>query len=191
MVKLSFTVAFALSLFLCVFLLSREVSICQTAVPEAWRKIDAEGLFTFDLPPGMKQTDMAGVESFLREYLDGKKRFLFVHEPYSYLAYDERRSEEMKDYHETETKISSRRANIRTYYSVENGHKTYVAELHVGDWDKGQVEVFMSLEGNCSTDLETAKQIFNTVEFSKGKGTHNPPVVKPFRRALFRYSTSL
>ncbi len=162
-------------------LLNSSAAICQTAIPRNWQKIDAEGLFTFYLPPGMKKTGMTGVESFLGEYLGSERRFLFIHEPYDYLSYDSRRSDEMRDYRETETKIGGRKAVIRTYhttdenayYSYERGQTTYVAELHVGDWAKSEVELFMSLESKSSSDLEVAKRIFNSVEFPKGKDTHN------------------
>lgn len=162
-------------------LLSSKASICQTAPLQSWQKIDAEGLFTFYLPPDMKKTDMAGVESFLGEYLGSERRFLFVYEPYSYLAYDSRHSEEMEDYQEMETKIGGRKAVIRTYhttdenayYSNGSSQTTYVAELHVGDWAKGRVELFMSLESKSSDDLEIAKQIFSSVEFPKDKDTRN------------------
>ena len=128
---------------LLILLGGREV-VCQTDISKEWQRIDAEGAFTFSLPQGMKKTGMTVVESFLGEYLDGGRRFLFIHEPYSYLAYDSRRSDEMKDYHETETKIGGRKGNIRTCYTEENGQKTYVGELYIGDWAAGKVEMFMT-----------------------------------------------
>ena len=177
MLSLGYRVAVILFL----ILLSSKANVCQPAPPQSWQKIDAEGLFTFYLPPGMKKTDMAGVESFLGEYLDSDKRFLFIYEPYSYLSYDSRHSEEMQDYQETETKIGGRKANIRTYhttdesayYSYQSGQITYVAEIHIGDWAKSEVELFMSLESKSPTNLEIAKRIFSSVEFPKDKGTHN------------------
>lgn len=158
-------------------LVSSSASICQNSIPRNWRKVNADGLFTFYLPPRMNKTDMTGVESFLGEYLDYKRRFLFIHEPYDYLAYDSRRSDEMRDYRETKTKIGARKATIRTYhtternayYSTEAGETTYVAELHVGDWAKGEVELFMSLESKNSSDLKVAKRIFNSVHLPKMK----------------------
>jgi hypothetical protein len=177
MLNLGFRVA-VMSLLI---LLSGWTIVCQTSVPRNWQKFDADGLFTFYLPPGMKRGDMAGVESFLREYLDSEKRFLFIYEPYSYLSYDSRRSIEMKDYQETETKIGDRKAVIHTYhttdenayYSNESGQTTYVAELHVGDWAKSEVELFMSLESKSSANFKFARRIFSSVEFTKDKGTHN------------------
>jgi hypothetical protein len=170
-------IIFVISLAACALLTWNAASARQTAVPQDWRKINADGYFTFYLPSSMKQTDMAGVESFMREYIDGERRFLFVYLPYSHLAYDARRSEEMEDYHETKTEISGRKAVIRTYhttdenayYSYQKGQTTYVAELHVGDWANGQVELFMSLEAKSSAAIETARQIFGTVEMLSGK----------------------
>lgn len=148
-------------------LLNSLTTICQTSVPRNWQKINAEGLFTFCLPPGMKKTGMTGVESFLGEYLGGERRFLFIYEPYSFLSYGSRRSDEMKDYQETETKIGGRKAVIRTYHTAaenayyldEKGQTTYVAELLVGNWAKSEVELFMSLESKSSSDVETAQRV--------------------------------
>ncbi len=58
-------------------------------------------------------------------------------------AYEERREPEMGDYQETEIRIGGKRANIRTYSQIENGQRTYRAELNIGDWANAEIELYM------------------------------------------------
>jgi hypothetical protein len=144
------------------------VCLCQTKQTSDWRKID-EKKFSFLLPKGFTKTDMTGVENYLGEYYKGKTRFLFVEGDTASNAYNVRREPEMKDYRETETVIKGRKTNIRTYALITNGKRRYRAELNVGNWEKAQIELYMELEGENSDDLKIAKQIFNSVVFSKQK----------------------
>ncbi|HEX7999555.1 MAG TPA: hypothetical protein VF528_14305 [Pyrinomonadaceae bacterium] len=162
--------AFATSLFLILTILCLgSVSICQTAQVSEWQKIDADGLFTFRLPQGFNKTNMAGVENYLGEYYRGETRFLFIWDATASYAYDVRRQPEMEDYQETETVIGGKRANIRTYSEVRDGERIYRAELNVGNWEKADVELYMEVESKDASDLEMAKQIFNSIKFSKGR----------------------
>jgi hypothetical protein len=142
------------------------VSISQTTASD-WQKIDADGLFTFSLPQGFTRTNMTGIEVYLGEYYKGKTRFLFISGDTASNAYDVRREPEMENYEETETTISGRRANIRTYSVVTDGARTYHAELNVGDWEHADVELFMELESADAADMKIAKQIFSSISFSK------------------------
>jgi hypothetical protein len=143
------------------------VSVCQVAGASEWQRIDADGLFTFRLPQGFTKTDMAGVENYLGEYYKGKTRFLFIWDDTASYAYDERRQPEMEEYQETETSIDGRRANIRTYFQIREGERIYRAELNIGNWEKADVQLYMEVESKDSADLEVAKQIFNSINFSK------------------------
>jgi len=163
-------VAQKLSILVTAILFLASVSICQTARISDWQKIDADGLFTFRLPQGFTKTDMTGVENYLGEYYKGETRFLFVHGDTASNAYDVRREPEMKDYQETENRIDGKQANIRTYSQIENGQHTYRAELNIGDWANAKIELYMGVESKNPADLETAKQIFNSVDFpAKGR----------------------
>jgi hypothetical protein len=73
----------------------------------------------------------------------------------------------MKDYQETETVIGGRKANIRSYYTEESGRKVYVAELYIGEWAAGKVEMFMTWEGGTVADFAIARRVFNSIEFRK------------------------
>lgn len=132
-----------------------------------WQIISADGLFTFRLPHGFAKTNMMGVENYLGEYYSGKTRFLFVWGDTASNAYDVRREPEMAEYRETVTSIAGKRANVRTYSQIRDGARIYRAELNVGDWERANVELYMEIESNNHADLETAKQIFNSITFSK------------------------
>ena len=140
-------------------------------VPPGWRRINVDRKFTFYLPPNMRQGNMSGVESLLREYSNGRMRLFFVYEPYSFLAYDARRAGDKRDFRETTIRIASRRATVITYYNEEAGHRTYSAEMYVGDWPNGRVDLFMSASSPDSADLEIAKCVFRSLRFSSTRST--------------------
>lgn len=158
-------------LLLCTIFGLASVSLCRSASPSTeWQKIDADGLFTFRLPRGFTKTNMAGVEHYLGEYYKGKTRFLFVWGDTASNAYDVRREPEMEDYQETETRIQAKRANIRTYSQMREGEgRVYRAELNVGDWENARVELYMELESKDPAELQMAKEIFDSIEFSNNK----------------------
>ncbi len=141
----------------------------QSTSTSDWQKIDADGLFTFRLPRGFTKTDMAGVENYLGEYYKGKTRFLFISGDTASNAYEVRRQPEMEEYQETETSVAGKRANIRTYSQIRDGERIYRAELNIGNWEKADVELYMEIESNNPADLETAKQIFNSITFVQEK----------------------
>jgi hypothetical protein len=140
-------------------------SVRQTAPTPGWQHIDADGLFDFRLPQGFIKTEMTGVEHYLGEYYKGETRFLFIWGDTASLAYSERRQPWMQDYQEVSTRIRGKRVNIRTYSQIGNGERSYRAELNVGNWEKGQVELYMGLESKDPADLETANQVFRSINF--------------------------
>lgn len=71
----------------------------------------------------------------------------------------------MNDYRETTTRIRGRRANIRTYWQRLNGTRIYRAELHVGNWQNGEVELYMGIEGTDLKVLDLANAVFASVTF--------------------------
>lgn len=140
---------------------------CQTVQPSGWQTINAENLFTFRLPKGFTKTKLTGVENYLGEYRKGEIKFLFIHKDTASNAYDVRRKPEMENYQETETKIGDRRANIRTFAQMREKERIYHAEMNIGDWENADVELYMEVESKNLADIEMAKQIFNSVVFSK------------------------
>jgi hypothetical protein len=147
------------------FLLCLAPLHAQTGPTLSWQKINADGLFTFRLPQGFKKTGMTGVENYLGEYFKGETRFLFVWSDSGSDEYDGQ--PQIENYRETETRIDGKRASIRTFSLIRDGERRYRAELNVGDWRKGKVELYMDMESKDRADLAIAKRIFKSVIFSK------------------------
>jgi len=70
----------------------------------------------------------------------------------------------VNDYEETTTRLGGRRADIRGFSRLKNGQRMYEAELNVGNWEKGEVQLYMRVEGNDAAMIELAKQIFKSVK---------------------------
>jgi hypothetical protein len=137
----------------------------QTSSQGKWQEVDAEGLFTFCLPSDMRRHGVSGVESLYRYYSNGRLSFYFVHEPYSYLSYDSRTSEG-KNYQEEAIKIGDRQAVLFTYEQEDEGRKSFHAELYVGNWAEGQVELIMSGASSDPADIKIVKKILTSLRFN-------------------------
>jgi hypothetical protein len=146
----------------------------QSTAPDGWRKIDANGVFTFLLPEDMKKTDAVGIEDFVLEYTNGRMRLEIVHRPWGVLAQRKgrRRSRYMKGYREREMRVDGRRAYVQTFYTNQKEEgRAYFAELTVitRDWAQG-VELRATLRGRDASDLRVAGRIFASIHFlAKGQ----------------------
>src|SRR5205814_8838231 len=91
-----------------------------------WQTINAEGLFTFRLPVGFKQSE-TGVDSFMRGYQRGHSRFIFVCGDSASSEYHENN---MRNLREDAITIDGKHATVRTFlYSFER-ESLYIAELN-------------------------------------------------------------
>ena len=73
----------------------------------------------------------------------------------------------MRDLREDAITIDGKHATVRTFLYKFERATLYVAELNVGDWRNGHVELYMGMDSPNSTDILTAKQIFRSVKFLK------------------------
>jgi hypothetical protein len=146
-------------------------TLCQTGVPDGWRRVDAEGRLTFYLPPDMKQADVHGIENLYQVYSNGRLRLSFVYEPDGVLAYEERESQFGKDHQEIRTEVDGRPAYLFIYRrEAEEGRpQTHNADVYVGDLPGAQVKLWMWASSPNPEDLEVARRIFSSVEFTKDK----------------------
>lgn len=150
----------------CPISLSRQ-SPTNANVPEGWKMVNAEGLFTFYLPPSAWDTGFRGTDDFYREWRIGRMRFMFVYEPMSLLAYDSREKVFGSGFRESVIEVGGRRAYLFDYSLIERRRREYYTDLYVGDLPKGKVKLWMQADSARPADLETAKKIFRTVEFLK------------------------
>jgi hypothetical protein len=125
--------------------------------------INAEGLFTFQLPAGFKQNEM-GIDTFMRGYRRGRAAFIFVCGGSASSEYDEKN---MRDLLEESVTIDGKHASVRTFRYRFKRSSFYVAELNVGDWRKGPMELYMGMDSPNRTDIQIAKRIFSSVKFLK------------------------
>ena len=129
----------------------------------SWQTIDFNGLFTFRLPDGFQKLEETQPDDLRAEYHKGQTKLIVVWARTESAAYDKRRQDSMNDYRETTTRIRGLRANVRTYSQSKDSKRSYRAELNVGNWDKGQVQIYMRLETDDPAMLEVAEQIFTSI----------------------------
>jgi hypothetical protein len=129
--------------------------------------INAEGLFTFRLPTGFKQTE-TGVDSFMRGYQRGRARFIFVCGDSASSEYDEKSTRNLR---EVSIIIDGKHATVRTFIYKFPHASLYITELNVGNWRDGNAELYMAIDSPNRTDSQTAKKIFRSVKFLKA-GCH-------------------
>jgi hypothetical protein len=125
--------------------------------------INAEGLFTFRLPAGFKQSE-TGVDSFMRGYQRGRARFIFVCGDSASSEYDETN---MRNLEQDTITIDGKHATVRTFLYKFERASLYITELNVGDWRNGNAQLYMSMDSPNRADIQTAKQIFRSVHFLK------------------------
>lgn len=128
-----------------------------------WQTIDFNGLFTFRLPDGFQKLEETKPDDLRAEYHNGQTKLIVVWAHTESGAYDKRRQDWMQDYRETTTRIRGLRANVRTYSQSKDSKRVYRAELNVGNWDKGEVQLYMRLETDDPAMLEVAEQIFTSI----------------------------
>lgn len=133
------------------------------AADEGWREVTIGGKFIINLPPELKQGSASGVESTFREFSNGRMRFYYVYQPYSFLAHDSRMADGKVNYQETETRIGEKKGTLFTYHRNADGRRIYASELYVGDWANSQVELIVAVESPDESDMKTARCILRTL----------------------------
>ena len=125
--------------------------------------VDVEGLFSFRLPPGWFKRSSFNVAEVCGEWAKDGTKLVYRWRQTESGSYSERRQSWMNDYEETTTRLGGRRANIRSFSRVKKGMPMYIAELNVGNWEKGEVQLYMRVEGTDPKTLVLAKEIFKSV----------------------------
>lgn len=138
------------------------VGVGFTQQPD-WQKIDVGDLFSFRLPQGWSKRSSFNVTEVRGEWTKGETKLVYVWGRTESGAYSERKQSWMNDYDETTTRIGGRRANIRSFSRSMDGKLVYRAELNVGNWEKGEVQIYMRVEGTDSGTIPLAKEIFKSV----------------------------
>ena len=137
----------------------------QTSVPSGWRKIDADGKFSFYLPPDMRDTGRGSIENFHREYTNGRMYLSFDYDPNFYRSYENRFLNLGKDLEEIQLQVDGKKAFIFVYQTKDRKERrTHIAEFWIGDIPNHEVIMSMSVSSRNPQAMETAKTIFRTVK---------------------------
>jgi hypothetical protein len=138
----------------------------QTSAPAGWRKIDADGKFTFYLPPDMRDTGRSSLENFHREYTNGRMQVRFDYDPFQHLAYSNRATTFGSGFQEIELEVDGKKSFLFIHQgSDRKKRRTHNAELYVGDLPNSDVTMYMGVTSRSERDIETAKTIFRTIKF--------------------------
>src|ERR1043165_2991790 len=142
-----------------IFGLSLPVGMCQ----QSQQTVDVEGLFSFRLPPGWTKTSSFNVAEVRGEWAKDGTKLVYVWQKTESGRYVQRRQGWMNDYEGTPARVSWRLGNVRSFSSVKDGKRMYQAELNVGNWERGQIELYMRVEGSDPRTVDVAKEIFKSV----------------------------
>jgi len=138
----------------------------QQSVPSGWRKIDADGKFSFYLPPDMRETGVTSLENFHREYTNGRMQVRFDYDPFQILAYSNRARTFAGGFQEIELQVDGKKSYLFLYQdSDRKKRRTHNAALYVGDLPNSDVILYMGVTSYSARDLETARTIFRTIKF--------------------------
>lgn len=145
-----------------IFWLATPWSLTQQAMLDK-QTIDVDGLFSFQLPAGWTKRSSFNAAEVRGEWAQGDTKLVYVWGQTESGGYGERRQSWMNDYEETTTRIGGRLAIVRSFSRMKDGKQTYQAELNVGNWEKGDVQLFLRIEGRDAATIELAKEIFKSV----------------------------
>jgi hypothetical protein len=138
----------------------------QNSIPSGWRKVDANGKFNFYLPPSMWDTGASGIEEFHKEFTNGRIHLSFDYEPMGILAYSKRTVAFGKNFEETELQVDGKKSYLFVYQGLDRKkRRTYNADFYVGDLPNGHSILHMWVTTWSPKNVETAKQIFQTIDF--------------------------
>ena len=144
----------------------KNLSEAQNSIPSGWRKVDADGKFSFYLPPDMRDTGRHSLENFHREYTNGRMQVRFDYDPYERLAYSNRARTFGDGFQEIQLQVDGKKSFMFVYQRPDrNNRRRYHADLHIGDLPNGDVLMYMGFTGRSARDIETAKTIFSTIKF--------------------------
>ncbi len=127
------------------------------------KPVDVEGLFSFRLPQDWSKRSSFNVAEVRGEWGRGETKLVYVWGHTESGGYNERRQSSMNDYEETTTRLGGRKADIRSFSILKDGKRIYKAELNVGNWEKGEVQLYMRIEGSNPKTLDLAKEVFKSV----------------------------
>ena len=140
-------------------------------VPSDWKKVDAEGRFSFFLPPDMEEHPVKGIDSYVGEYRNSDVALSF---DYGWWSDSFKYYPSRPQYQEATVEIDGKAAKVITFFRSEHDNPfPYVAAIHFADVGTGPGEGGMitklTLWADCKSpaDQDIAKEIFSSIKFPR------------------------
>jgi hypothetical protein len=142
--------------------------IAQESIPHGWQRIDAEGYFSFYLPPSMqlRSTERCVECAWGSTYAD-ERICLYA----AYTSWNEEYAEQyltkQADYQKQITEIGGKKAKVQSWRNQDSPYGfAYTAEVRFYG-GKGKLVARLSASCKAQSDVDTAKQIFRTANSFK------------------------
>ncbi len=148
------------------FISSAQKSKVDPAIPEGWKRVEADRFMTFYLPNGMRlENENTCVEcAWGSTYSNDRISLYAVYTSWN-SEYAQHFLAKQAEYKEEMTTIDGNRAKIQSWRleHVVNEYNRYI-EVRIYD-SSGKLKARMSALCKAGSDLETAKKIFKTIQF--------------------------
>src|SRR2546430_7927701 len=135
----------------------------QDTVPPGWQRIDAQGYFSFYLPPSMqlRSTERCEECTWGSTYADDRIRLYAEYTSWNE-EYTEQYLTKQPDYQKQIIEIGGKKAKVQSWRNQDSRDGfAYTAEVRFYG-GKGELVARLSASCKAQSDVDTAKQIFRT-----------------------------
>ncbi len=143
-------------------------------VPPDWKRIDAEGKFTFLVPPDMEAEAVEGTDSYVGQYRGNSLRLGFDYGQWSDDLCNAQYTAQKPQYAEVTTQIGGQQARLVTFYEPApkmDYEFPYIAVVCFPDVGTeglgGKITLTMWANGKGRAEQQTAEKIFQSIQFSR------------------------
>jgi len=144
------------------------------SVPQDWKRIDAEGKFTFFIPSDMEAEAVQGTDSYVGQYRSDSLRLYFDYGWWPGDLCDARYTAQKPQHAEVTTRIGGQAARVITFYEPtpkmdhEFPYIAVVCFLDLGTEAIGQkLTLTMWARGKGCAEQQIAAKIFRSIRFSR------------------------
>lgn len=143
-------------------------------VPKDWKRIDANGTFTFFVPPDMEAEPVQGIDSYVGQYRGNSMRLYFDYGWYPGNFCDARYTEQKPQHTDVTTQIGGETARLMTFHEPEpkmDHAFPYVAVVCFAELGteerRPKITLTMSVNGKGRAEQQIAEKIFRSIQFSR------------------------
>jgi len=137
--------------------------IAQQPIPNGWQRIDAEGYFSFYLPPAMqlRSTERCEECAWGSTYADDRIRLYAEYTSWNE-EYAEQYLTKQPEYQKQVAEIGGKKAKVQSWRTEDSPEGfAYAAEVRFYGAN-GKLVARLSASCKAQSDVDTAKQIFRT-----------------------------